>query len=109
MAAISPDGRWLAYTSDETGRPEVYVRTFPDPNQGKWQISTSGGDQARWRRDGKELYFMASDKRLVVVPIEPGENFKPGSQTVLFRAPVGYNDQNRDRNQYHLPPMGNVF
>jgi hypothetical protein len=91
------------------GRPEVYVRTFPDPNQGKWQVSTSGGEQTRWRRDGKELFFMASDKKLTVLQIESGKNFVPGSQTVLFRAPVGYNHQNRDRNQYAPSADGQRF
>src|SRR5439155_18590961 len=52
---FSPDGRWVAYQSDESGRQEIYVRPFPAA-AGQWQISTSGGIQARWRRDGKELY-----------------------------------------------------
>src|SRR5262249_34982768 len=52
---ISPDGKWIAYTSDETGRAEVFVRSFPVTTAGKWQISTGGGDSPQWRRDGKEL------------------------------------------------------
>jgi eukaryotic-like serine/threonine-protein kinase len=107
--AISPDGRWMAYTSNETGNSEVYVRTFPDANQGKWQISTSGGDQAQWRRDGKELFYMATNKRLIAVPILSGKNFESGPQTVLFHAPVGYNDQNRDRNQFLASADGQRF
>jgi eukaryotic-like serine/threonine-protein kinase len=54
---ISPDGKWVAYGSDETGRREIYVQSFP-PGAGKWQISSSGGNYARWRRNGKELFFM---------------------------------------------------
>jgi Tol biopolymer transport system component len=55
---FSPDGHWIAYASDESGRHEVYVRPFPS-GPGKWQISISGGELPRWRRDGKELYFMS--------------------------------------------------
>src|SRR5207249_4936797 len=54
---ISPNGKWLAYHSNETGRPEVYVQSFP-PGGGKWQISSDGGMFARWRPDGKELFYM---------------------------------------------------
>jgi Tol biopolymer transport system component len=57
QAQFSPNGRFLAYTSDETGRPEVYVRTFPDPSAGKWPISTAGGVEPRWSRDGAELFY----------------------------------------------------
>ena len=108
-AAISPDGSLLAYTSNETGRCEVYVRTFPDPNQGKWQIFNSGGDQTRWRRDGKELFYMTPDKKLIAVQIQPGKTFQPGTQTTLFRAPVAINGQDRDRNQYLASGDGQRF
>ena len=70
-AAVSPDGRYLAYASDETGRAEVYVQTMP-PGGGKWQVSTVGGDQPTWRKDGKELYFLASDGRLMATPVRDG-------------------------------------
>src|SRR5262249_17912280 len=53
---ISPDGKWISYTSNETGRPEIYVQSFP-PGAGKWPISSSGGNFSRWRRDGKELLY----------------------------------------------------
>jgi hypothetical protein len=56
---ISPNGKWIAYSSDETGRPEIYVQSFP-PGGGKWQSSSNGGMYARWRRDGKELFYMDS-------------------------------------------------
>jgi serine/threonine-protein kinase len=54
---ISPDGKWLAYTSNESGMPQVYVQSFP-PGHGKWQVSLNGGQYARWRSDGKELFYM---------------------------------------------------
>ena len=57
LPALSPDGKWLAYVSSETGRPEVYVRSFPD-DDGKWQVSTAGGTEPRWRGDSKELFYL---------------------------------------------------
>jgi len=65
---FSPDGRWLAYASNESGRYEIYIRTFPEAG-GKWQVSVAGGVQPRWRRDGRELFYVAPDGRLMVVPI----------------------------------------
>jgi serine/threonine-protein kinase len=54
---ISPDGRWMAYTSNESGKEEIYVRPFPDVNDGRWQISTSGGNNPLWSRDGREIFY----------------------------------------------------
>jgi len=65
---FSPDARWVAYTSTESGRAEIYVRPFPGAGA-KWQVSTAGGNQARWRRDGRELFYIAPDGRLMAVPI----------------------------------------
>jgi len=65
-AAFSPDGRWLAYSSDETGRTEIYVRQFPGPG-GRWQVSTSGGEMPVWSRAGRELFFRDSEQRIQVV------------------------------------------
>ena len=65
---FSPDGRWVAYESNETGRFEIRVQPFP-PSGAKWQVSTAGGTQVRWRLDGKELYYVAPDRRLMAVPI----------------------------------------
>ena len=80
---VSPNGQWIAYTSDETGRPEVYVQSFPTPG-GKWQISTSGGADPRWRRDGKELFFISSDRKLMAVDIQAGSTFQAGLPRSLF-------------------------
>ena len=66
---ISPDGRWMAYTSDESGRREIYVRRFPE-GSGQVRISKGGGEQPRWRRDGKELFFMSADGTLTSVSIK---------------------------------------
>jgi Tol biopolymer transport system component len=64
-AAFSPDGRWLAYASNETGKLEVYVQPFPGPG-GRWQISAGGGSSPRWSRSSKELFYRAADQRIMV-------------------------------------------
>ena len=80
---LSPDGRWVAYQSNESGSVEIYVRPFPGPG-GQWQVSTAGGSQPRWRSDGKELFYVAPDARLMAVPIAVGAD----SQTLESGAPV---------------------
>jgi Tol biopolymer transport system component len=83
---FSPDGRWLAYTSNESGRDEIYVRPFPESG-GKWQVSTAGGSQSRWRPDGKELFYVAADARLMAVPIHAtpdGRAVDASTPLVLF-------------------------
>ena len=88
--AHSADGRWVAYASNESGRPEVYVRPFPGPG-GQWQVSTSGGVLPRWRPDGKELYYVAPDGKLMVVPITvKGAEFEPGLPAALFQTRIVY-------------------
>ena len=81
---FSPDGRWVAYESNESGRTEVYVRPFP-PGGGQWQVSTAGGSQARWRADGKELYFVAPDERLMAASVTPKDAaVEIGAPVALF-------------------------
>ena len=80
---FSPDGRWLAYDSDESGRFEVYVRPFPGPG-GRWQVSMAGGSQPHWRRDGKELTFLTSDNKLMAVPVGTIPAFQAGPPALLF-------------------------
>ena len=80
---LSPDGRWLAYVSRESEESNVYVRPFPS-GEGKWQISVDGGAEPRWRGDGKELFYLAKDQRLMAVPINAATSFEPGVAKVLF-------------------------
>jgi serine/threonine-protein kinase len=67
---VSPDGRWLAYESDAAGRLEVYVRPFPNTAEGQWLVSTAGGSQPLWARNGAELFYVALDGTLMAVPVE---------------------------------------
>jgi len=86
---ISPDGKWLAYSSNETGRGEIYVQPFPS-GAGKWQVSTSGGQFPRWRRDGRELFYMtqASGGKMMAVDVtSSGSTFEAGSPKELFDSP----------------------
>ena len=83
--AISPTGRWIAYTSNESGQFEVYVRPFPETQTTRWQVSTGGGANPRWRRgDGSELFFVRPNGDLVAVPVGPGPVFTAGVPSVLF-------------------------
>ena len=82
---FSPDGKWVAYSSNESGRWEVYVTSFPEAH-GKWQVSNAGGDQPRWRNDGKELFYLAPDSKMMALPVKTGTNFDAGTPTALFQA-----------------------
>jgi len=82
---FSPDGKWAAYASNETGKWEIYVTSFPDAH-GKWQVSTGGGEQPRWRSDGKELFYLSLDGKIMAVPVTVGATFDSGSPIALFQA-----------------------
>ena len=85
---LSPDGRWIAYSSDESGGFEVYVQSFPELSRGKWQISSNGGVQPRWRKDGKELFYFAPDGTIVAVPVlATTDHFEAGTPQPLFKNP----------------------
>ena len=107
-ASASPDGKFFAYTSDETGRSEVYVQRFP-PSGGKWQISKDGGDQALWRADGKELYFLSIDRKIMAVELSLGGDAQVGAPKTLFSVRVPANGISDNRSQYIPAPDGNRF
>jgi Tol biopolymer transport system component/predicted Ser/Thr protein kinase len=89
---FSPDGRWIAYTSDESGKPEIYVRPLQG-SSGKWQVSSGGGSYPRWRRDGREVFYIAPDRSLVVVEVQPGSSsFESGVPKPLFRTQIRSTD-----------------
>jgi len=85
---VSPDGRWLAYQSDESGQMEVYVRSFPDVDAGgRWQVSPDGGTRPVWRGDGRELFYLDPPGRIMAVEVETGDAFSFGNAVELFNGP----------------------
>ncbi len=104
-ATFSADGRWIAYNADESGRHEVYVKRFP-PTDATWQISTAGGVQPRWRKDGRTLFFLALDGMMMSVDIRGSNVFEAGRPRALFQTrvvPSGAVDQ------YAVAPDGQRF
>jgi eukaryotic-like serine/threonine-protein kinase len=94
-AQFSPDGRWLAYASNETGGWEIYVSPFPS-GAGKWQVSSAGGQEPRWRQDGKELFYVSAEGKMMALAVTAGASFKADSPVALFqthrRPPVSLPD-----------------
>ncbi|MBI4480739.1 MAG: protein kinase [Acidobacteria bacterium] len=101
-AAFAPDGRWIAYASNESGRNEIYVQSFPGPGK-KRQVSTDGGDQPKWSRNGRELFYKDGDK-MMVVPVTTEGEFIPGSPRVLFE-----HNAEGATNAYDVSPDGQRF
>lgn len=105
-AVFSPDRRWIAYHSNESGRDEVYIRPFPGPS-GKWQVSTTGGSRPRWRGDEKELFFVM-DNNLMAAPIKLNTaTVEVGRVQTLFQ----FNTNNilRNRDMYDVTRDGQKF
>jgi hypothetical protein len=114
---FSPDGRWVAYQSSESGRPEIYVRRFVPPGAastasptegGQWQVSTDGGVYPVWRPDGKELYYLNPSGAMIAAPIAvTGTTFRPGAPVVLFHARVWLGGVDLQQGwQYDVAPDG---
>jgi hypothetical protein len=109
--ALSPDGNWIAYHSNETGRLEVYVRPFPDVDDGKQQVSIDGGTEPRWRKDGRELFFTFGGgplpRMLWAVAIHPGARFSVGKPRLLTKLSstisVAYDVGSDGRFLFHRP------
>lgn len=97
---FSPDGRWIAYVSEESGQPEVYVRSFPDSGN-KWQISNQGGFSPRWSRSGAELFYRIGDK-VMAVSVETSPTFRAGTPRELFSG-------NYDPDGFDISPDGRQF
>ncbi|MFM8535017.1 MAG: TolB family protein [Acidimicrobiia bacterium] len=104
--AFSPDGRWIAYTSAEGGRDEVYVRPFPNVADARWQVSTSGGSAPRWSHDGRELYYLSTETggaalrlRLTAVPVHAGA-------TISFGPPIAIGSVSSGARGYDVAPDG---
>ena len=101
---ISPDGKWISYDSGESGRREVYVQRFPASGE-KWQLSSAGGGQSRWRNDGKELFFLSTDGELMAVDVSRAPAFKSSTPHALFKARFSLGD----RYQYAVSHDGQRF
>ncbi len=105
---LSPDGRWLAYRSNETGEDEVFVRPFPDVQSGKWQVSTNGGMSPGWAHSGRELFYVDGDGQLVAAQISTDPTFRVESRERLFQYRGEYTFTNITR-QYDISPDDQQF
>jgi dipeptidyl aminopeptidase/acylaminoacyl peptidase len=103
---FSPDGRWVAYVSDEAGEAQVYVQSFPLGPE-KVRVSTNGGAQPRWRRDGKEIFYIATDGKLMAAPVKTSPHFEAGAPTALFRSQIVSSGSAGIR--YDVTPDGKQF
>jgi hypothetical protein len=101
---VSPNGKWIAYGSSESGAPEVYVQNFP-PAGGRWQISTEGGNEPQWNSNGKELFYRNGSKLMAVDVKTDTDRFEPGTPRLLFEAPLAVHN----RNAYVVTPDGQKF
>ena len=111
LPQFSPDGKWIAYQSDKSGRFEIFLRPFPGLGSDT-PVSTDGGAQARWNPNGRELFYIAADDRLMAVPVSfsaGGGAVESGSARALFVTDVGSTARNVNRQQYMVSPDGQSF
>jgi eukaryotic-like serine/threonine-protein kinase len=106
--SFSPDGRWLAFTSDESGRSEIYLTPFPAARP-KWQVSAGGASEPRWGKSGKELYYLDQNSQIVAVPVSGTAVPDLGAPEILFRAPVRTPLSGTDNWSYDVSPDGQSF
>ena len=110
---FSPDSHWIAYTSDESGRLEIYVQPFPAPPAGgsKTPVSRTGGSQPRWRRDGKELFYLSLDGNLMAADVSSGSEFKAATPKSLFQVVANTNPEagSPEIFRWAVTPNGNRF
>ena len=107
-AEISPDGHWLAYQTDASGQQEIYVRPFPNVEQGQWLISRGGGTKPLWGPDGRELFYLSLGGQLTAVPIEADGSFTFGNPEVVFEQTYFTGSPVRGHN-YDISPDGKRF
>jgi dipeptidyl aminopeptidase/acylaminoacyl peptidase len=110
QAHVSPDGKWLTYESDETGRSEIYIKSFPE-GPGKWQVSTDGGQWPRWRGDGKELFFVRAPEMMAIDIVISGGSVQPGVPHALYGTanPNLLSGHPTDYFRYAVTPDGQRF
>ena len=105
---VAPDGRWLAYQSDESGRDEIYVRPFPDVSSGRWQVSTSGGRTPLWARTGRELFYRSMNGAVMVVQVESGPVWRSTPPTQVLPARY-YDGTGLTGRTFDISPNGQRF
>jgi serine/threonine-protein kinase len=103
---ISPDGRWMAYFSSETGDFHIFVRPFPEVDQGKWQVSVDGGQSPLWSPDGRELYYLNEDA-IMAAQVNTEPTFSPGKPKTLFRG--NYVTGYQENPEWDITPDGKRF
>ena len=101
---FSPDGKSVAYQSDESGTTEIYVKPFPGPG-GKWKVSEGGGLTPRWRGDGRELYYSTPEGKIMAVPVGAGPSFEAGAAAVLFSRPNNGFDVSADGQRFFVDAL----
>jgi serine/threonine protein kinase len=107
-AQFSPDGRWIAYSSNETGSLEIYVSPFPNISS-KWQVSNAGGQEPRWRHDGKELFYVSPEGKMMAVAVAAGTTFKAGTTVALFQTYRRQPVSSQDHFSYDVSADGQKF
>lgn len=107
-AALSPDGRWLAYESNASGRREIYVQPFPNIEDGRWQVSTRGGERPLWAHDGRELFYV-EDEKIMAVEIGTGPSFSMGETTVAVAGDYYLGDELVVAHTYDVSRDGRRF
>ena len=107
---FSPDGHWVAYTSNESGLSEIYVIPFPPSSSGgKWLVSRGGGVQPRWRRNGKELFYISPDSKMMEVEVKTQPVFQSGTPQPLFQTDLVDTEIRTGPMSWDLAPDGNRF
>jgi eukaryotic-like serine/threonine-protein kinase len=105
---VSPDGRWLAYEANDSGRFNIYVRPFPEVSSGYWQVSTDGGTRPLWARNTRELFYLSVTGALMRVGVAPGPTWSATAPTKLFEGPYGA-APNQTGRTYDIAPDGRRF
>jgi Tol biopolymer transport system component len=105
---FSPDGKWVAYTSNESGKWEIYVTSFPEA-RGKWQVSIGGGEQPRWGRNGEELFYLSQEEKIMAVRVKLGASVDSGTPAALFQANPRVSVANHEQANYDVDQAGQRF